>query len=890
MADSVLQPTIYDVSTGQPADITSDQIPQALSSGKYAFQKGAQIPVLNSDQEPGSIPAEQIHQALQNGYQYDAPEQQLDRIKTEQNSGFVKGAEAFGAGAARGATLGLSDQVLTKTGMVQPQTLSDLNQYRPNWSGLGEAAGVIGGTLLDPGVGPLSMVAEAGKGATAAADMAGLNLAGHAMETFGGGETAAKVLAHASDIGSHAIGSAVEGAIYSGVGNSLTEQALGDPDLNGQKVMANFGYGALFGGVLGGTLRAAGLAFPESIKAAGEGLTNMKNYLVGTGEDDGGVIGNMIPDDWKLSDAFKNRTINLDADEKADVVKSVTDNLNEVNNNVGTALKTLNTDIRPQETSALINSADKDAVIEARQNVLTKLGRTVDLMESKPAIYSSNAAAKAEDLRLDIVKSLKTDKTPQDMFNTLLDAKQRMGKMVFTKIPTETTEDTINALLPVSKLLNDTLKNPDIFGHAGAALAAHDELLSRHYDFISPTANKLTDFQKAFGSKVGNGTKARWQFDPKKIEGYLKKQMPGNITGEMQSKMLNDFYTHLQSMPEHLENTYASVPNAKFEPEQLKNLIENSQSSYSDAQEKYLAAVQNQKKGLGMGDYLAGTVALSHPVIGAGIEAYNVIQKPLEAMNKLAEVERLVGKATNMIGRGVKAVFAPVVDAADSSRNLITKLSNEDRVDAHSALKAQLSQMQNNPQHFADMLHENTDQLYSVAPNMATSVQQTGIRAAQFMQSKLPIPPKTSPFSQDYVPSSQELAKFERYQDIVNKPTLALDQIKSGTLVPETNETLSAVYPALYEQMKAKLLQEAAQQMQTKGNIPYQIKQSIGQFVGQPIEQSMSFMSVMKNQMAFQQNPQPNQGPQQKTKPSLAGMREMKPASRISLGPDKDDA
>jgi hypothetical protein len=56
-----------------------------------------------------------------------------------------------------------------------------------------------------------------------------------------------KVLSQAA---AHGAGSAVEGAAY-GLGQVVSEHALGDPDLNGEKVLATVGTSALVGGALG---------------------------------------------------------------------------------------------------------------------------------------------------------------------------------------------------------------------------------------------------------------------------------------------------------------------------------------------------------------------------------------------------------------------------------------------------------------------------------------------------------------------------------------------------------------------------------------------------------------------------------------------------------------
>lgn len=57
-----------------------------------------------------------------------------------------------------------------------------------------------------------------------------------------------------------AVGSGIEGAAY-GLGQSVSEQALGDPDAMGEKLVSNVGWSALLGGGLGGVIKAGKSVF-----------------------------------------------------------------------------------------------------------------------------------------------------------------------------------------------------------------------------------------------------------------------------------------------------------------------------------------------------------------------------------------------------------------------------------------------------------------------------------------------------------------------------------------------------------------------------------------------------------------------------------------------------
>src|SRR5207248_1999381 len=102
----------------------------------------------------------------------------------------------------------------------------------------------------------LEQLSERNKGASAAGELAGIALLpnpagalGEGVEGAALGEgTAAKSLAR--KFASSALSGGVEGSLY-GVGNVISESALGDTDLNGEKLAAGAGLGALLGGGAG---------------------------------------------------------------------------------------------------------------------------------------------------------------------------------------------------------------------------------------------------------------------------------------------------------------------------------------------------------------------------------------------------------------------------------------------------------------------------------------------------------------------------------------------------------------------------------------------------------------------------------------------------------------
>jgi hypothetical protein len=188
------------------------------------------VNAIDPDGKPVKLPAQNAQAAFADGFR---PESAQETKAREEEAKFgdrplAAGAAAFG----RGATLGLSDVALTKTGLVEPETLSGLQEHNKTASVVGEVAGTIAPMLI-PGVGEFTaggLAAKAGAGAIRGAEALG----------------AGRVLAAG-------LGAAAEGGVF-GLGSAVSEDVLedGNLDLAGEKLLTHVGLNAVMGGALGG--------------------------------------------------------------------------------------------------------------------------------------------------------------------------------------------------------------------------------------------------------------------------------------------------------------------------------------------------------------------------------------------------------------------------------------------------------------------------------------------------------------------------------------------------------------------------------------------------------------------------------------------------------------
>lgn len=864
-------------------------------------------------------------------------------------------AKTFAEHALNTATFGASTKAEVGLGVAKPKDIKGRTEENKVTGVLGDVAG-IGGSLLVPGVGEAaaleapSAIAREAKLALEAAQEAhgiegstetanaviearkallgandglntakntfragdllnpvqatskiGKNVSSKAADLLGVssevGSGASKVLNYAKSIGATALGSSVEGALYNGLGGSLTEDALGDnKNLNGEQIlshiMGNFGTGWLLGGAIGGATHLAGVAIPESVGAIRDSITGLKNAVLGTGEADAGLVGAMLPRDesslGKFSDALKNRTLNLSPEDKQSVAKEIASNLQRIDNNIKTATSDIYDGVDSEASKAKINGVDQAPVLSAVQGHINALDMAVKEMRTKPNIWNQGVADSIDAIN-DGLKEIVTkpgDITNSDIVDELRVAKKGLQKLqpkAFRAGDIGGSSDTVKGLY---QGINKDIKNPDIVGDVGARLSSADDVVSTRKSFFQPSSDpdfelKRKDFVKSFFSK-GKGP-GSYIWDPTKMAKTLG--AADSISKNNALEVLEQYYDYQRKIPQHLEDFVQNVPNENMPKSQLSNMIDKSQMSTADAFEKYNSDAQKANKS-GLLDKLATFgIASGHPHIGVAAEALDFGLNPISKVQKLAYLEKQIGEVTNLVGKGVKSIFTKSLSSTKPFLGAAVR-NTASRMEDHEDDASKFLAMSNDIMQMSHTLSENTKDMESVAPGHALSVQQAGARATQFLASKLPMQPSSNPLEPKYEPSSTEMAKFNRYKSVVEKPTLALQEIKDGTITPETVETLNSVYPQLYGQMKQMIGTEAGLRAKEGALLSPSRKLAISMFMGSPINNNYSPQSVAQNQAVFMAHTQAQA--QGQPKASKTGMGKIKMAGRFSRTPSDD--
>lgn len=225
---------IYQISGEKPilGTVAHEEVQPSVMSGNYSLPKGVQVPVFDADGQLGTVDAAEAPEAFRNGYRYATP-QDLSQHKYGGEIG--QQLKAAMEGVAQGAIGPAAPLIETGLGLATPEAIRKRAEFNPWIHGGGEAAGLVGTSLL--GVGEGALLGKAGEAGAAAL---GLRAAEEGV---------------ANKIGSAAVKGAIENMVFQG-SDETSKMVLGDPQQTIGSAMADVGLAGVIGGTIGAGLGA----------------------------------------------------------------------------------------------------------------------------------------------------------------------------------------------------------------------------------------------------------------------------------------------------------------------------------------------------------------------------------------------------------------------------------------------------------------------------------------------------------------------------------------------------------------------------------------------------------------------------------------------------------
>jgi len=857
-------PTLINNKTQALEDIPQDQLQDTFLNGTHSFQSGQTVPIKNEFGQLGQIAPQEVHQAItQGGYKLPSQAELTEASNEAKYGDTASGLRAAEEAAIGTATFGLGREALNKLGLSTPEGQAQRAARNPVASTLGGIAGIAAPLALGDLAAPLA-------GADALNPVVGI-----AKVSQGAAKAAEGVLGRA---GAAALGSAVEGAAY-GAGNVLNEHALGSPNLNAQSILSQVGMTSLLMGTLGGAGVLAKPYLPEILGGASKSVSNLAESAAGIPEglsktedllSSGMSSASGVPKE-NIDALIRDRHIMAQTPEaKAAVASEFADSLAETKQTIDKALKVANKEVRGAETEKLLVGTDPSRIYEEGTANLAQVDNAVRTMRSEPDLYSPRLARETELVRDGLQKRIAEAQSPHDIFEALNTAKQTLDEnMPYGKMIAEGDRKSIQVLTDLRGQLRTSLENPEVFGEAGSRQAAFN---NAQHEYLQ--ADKA--LAKALGEKVPNkGAGMTWQPKATKMNTYLNQISDPRGVGK--SEALENWFNASKNLTDQMEASYKALPEKQFDRQAVDSVLSKAQSAQAAAQKqaaveanrKMIQNITGQQSGL-PGAGLLG-FATGHPIVGAALGAAKALRNPVQTVQTLANIERLLGRTQTVIKSGIAGIVKH--EGAEATASLEKELG--DNVLSMKNYKKRIEMIKEaaaNPEALAGRIGDATSHLAPHAPDTVSAMGIAASAAVAFLASKLPQTPDPGPYGHEWEPSSTEIAKFNRYYQGVQNPLSILKDAQNGSLSPETLEAAAAVHPELYTHIQTQLMQKSAQKGVT---LPYQSKMMISMILGQNVVPSLSRGSVQANQ-ALLQPTMPAQIPGQQGPKSSRGPHTLK--------------
>ena len=924
--------------TGEIETLENDsQLPDLVSTGAVSIP-AQEYEFESPEGEKYKVGAEGFLQAIKSGWKY-RDQETIHREKLEEKYGDST-AKALLYGGLRGATLGISDAILTQTGLADAEELSATKEFNPVASQVGEIGAQIAPVLLTGG----SSVAG---GAIAKKFLPSLLSEG---AEYVGKKAAqnitSKVAKEAVELG---VAGAVEGAAL-GVGQTISEAALGDAEFNAESLLANVGTGAIIGGGIGGVTGAS----LEYIKKASKGVMSQAKKK--------------IIDSLDISEAEKQNLMRQNASDEL-IEKSA--RLFDEDTEIKAAAERLGLSTPP---SGVVSQSSITKGLEASLEDSPSVAGMLVQNETRPfknelkknveglveAGVEKTPYEAGEQIKKELYQGINERLRPaqdglKSIYNTFgeFDVSERMTKMLSNRIEKS---DLYKLSLDKGLISNiqGTLANVKTLNQAnmfkkqiGKQLAAEFRKPERNMavidilDDVYSTLSKLeersiSDAAKLLGPKTGlKAEKEALKIYRESMQRYrdIYKDY-SDIADQLNIKLKSpDVFleTLAETSNEKIQNKlvdlndYDAAKKLKMKhPEifdigrkrKLAELAAKIRDPKGDISlRKFVSAIdrmtpQQQEILFGFDGKMNQRIADLRKVASRVPDKINpsgtsINLSFMDMLNPVFQAKELARYAVYKGGdkaiRDYLLKVTPALSAIESSANKqknkisssvngffkaasigVTSGSLEVYSDKDlEKAKKSLETVQSNPEELINQYVKNNKQLLEAAPETANALQQRIIAGVQFLKSKAPFREQAY-IGEQLQPSRSELMKFYDYLTAVEKPQVVYEQMKQGYVNPNTLETLRVVYPKTYENIQAEVLAKMPKSLTRSQKIQLQ------PLLGSKVTPAMDYNNLMVLQGKTQGSQAANQQiGQAGSRPAMARAKDIKLSDRAKTGLDK---
>ena len=845
--------TMYDPQ-GAAVNVPASQARGLYLSGQLGFADGQDIHVKQGGKvyKVGADDASSV--MADESTQFASHQDVADAHERKEYGGAWNATKAFGAGVGRGLTFGGTDLAARAIGgSAAADELAKLKKHHAIASGVGEIAGAVAPVLLTGGAAAPEEAAALGAARGGAALAEGASAARGLGSTLAGGVRAAgalpRGLASAGSLAARgaeklvgteattlagrlaqravpmAVQGGVEGAGY-GAGAEISEEALGDHDLNAEKLIAAAGHGALFGGTVGGVLGAGEVA----AKAIGD-----KAFK---------VIGNEGLADW-LDSSANNRVFKAIGGDRQAVNQLGKGAANQAEK-AGERIQSIGDEIRSyhyEDGERLFNPGIKGQTTEELGERITRAvdEQTKRLDAVRQRAYKVTGAA--PELAPDVAGFLgKVDEIAAKAASTGLESDINLGNKLAKEFGGLRAKITPPELPPELEQLRAA--NPEALERLKAA---NPDLVAK----LEPQGASLEDLvnlrkrldEKIYHAKAGGGVQAP------------------DVTEHAQNLVAvrRELENTIEAATEKAANATGDaslIADLKDAKSKLSNLIpaRDIANKWTNA-ELSRRLVSPSDHGIGLGTMIAGAAhgvgALGSAAMGAAAGAANqylrhrgssIAAGLADKLAAISAVRRATASVDDQIAKGVESLFTsrPVSSRlAAASAYLVNRGQDRQRVFADKA--DEIHQMADNPAQHFDKVASYVAPIAEHAPLTAAAV---ASKAATITANIAANTPRNQPREASLTPhldqrrvSEADMAKSARYTAAALKPMSVFADMRGDRLSTDAVRALKDNHPGIYTQIRTTVIEKCADQ---KKPVPYEKRIQMGKLFGFPADPSQT--------------------------------------------------
>lgn len=821
---------LFDRKTGQSVEMPNEQVADALSSGQFGAQQGQRFNVRDENGEIYNVPVEQLRDALGGGFRLETDEEATKAQLEDKYGGTTGELLAGAAGAARSLSFGLSDVMLTESGIADKAALAGLKDANPAASTAGEVAGVAA-SLLIPG-GAIGKAGQAAEAATAGV---------RGVATLAtGAEKAVEVALRGSSTGfgrallakgaGAAVGGAIEGALF-GAGQVVSEAALGDPEEVAEKALAHIGLSALLGGATAGVF---GMGTELGAKAIGAGLKKGVDLAKARG---------LIGDGDNIIESFAQRK----------------------------AVKGLGA------TPSRMGAVEEKAMVE-------EIGK--DLLATHEALGGKQVAATSIADTLDNIRTVRSNagKRIHGSLKALDEVAQQQVEGVATDALRGAAQAPVSGATIAERLRTELLepiaKQPGFKAERDIVREFIQEFedlgdvsLTRGNQLKSQIQKKV---EKLFGREIDSPANE------------LRKSIAGVVRDEVDrsAERVAKAAGRTDLLDEFIESKrlFGSMAEAeKLAKSGVKRIEGNRTVSLTDYLTGGAFGIGGTVLGGGVGGIASG--AAGALVNKFARERGNLILAKvahraarLEALHRIAQTaDTAFVEAAGAFMGGARRAATPTLtvlagENVSKASEILTRVAfgpekpaEKNRQDAYIARTQELSDLMAVPEVATERMARRMESVSDAAPETAAVMATVAMGDAAFLHSKAARPPPpVGPFSTQTKarPAESDVRRFENYVRALENPMSVVADLADGKVNAEGAEALRVRRPRIFERIRRAIEERVAA---TQEPLSYQKLVQLSVLYGEPLHATMvpSFVARMQasSAAATQQAPGPGNGP-----------------------------